>query len=260
MTQAAIDYFPLDHYQRPGIYRRRLRIGTCGTSARAEMEDDPHRYGVTLRHDGARVTAIEGRAMRTPWTACAEAVRMLDRLIGMELSPDPQQVYRHSNGREQCTHLFDLAGLAMAHAARGIAAREYDAEVPCHAPDALRDAVLRVDGHEALRWTIRRNTIVEPAPFSGQDLGDMMPWAKLRFIERDRFEAVLVLRRAVFVAGSRFFDLDRMERASDTGHVSGACYVFREGVVRRARRVTGSTRDFSDPRAALLGDLDTSLA
>ena len=256
MTQAAINYFPLERYARPGIYRRRLRIETGPGWARAELEDDPHRYGVTLQHDGERITAVEGRALRTPWTACGEAPSLLGRLLGMPLAPDPQQVYRHSNGREQCTHLFDLAGLAASHAARQIAVREYEAEVPCHDPGARRDAVLRQDGREVLRWTLERNTIVAPELFAGQDLGAMMPWAKACLVDRDRFEAVLVLRRAVFVAGNRFFDMDQMTRASDTGHVSGSCHVFREGVADRALRVQGATRDFSDPRVPLLADLD----
>jgi len=256
VTQAAINYFPLERYERPGIYRRRLRVETGSGWARAELEDDPHRYGLTLRHDGACITAIEGRAGRTPWTACAEAPGLLGRLLGMPLSPDPQQVWRHSNGREQCTHLFDLAGLAVSHAARQIARREYDAEVPCHEPGALRDAVLRLDGNEVLRWTLERNAIAAPALFAGQDLATLMPWAKTRFVDRDRFEAVLVLRRAVFVAGNRFFDLDRMTRAADTGHVSGSCHVFRDGVSDRALRVPGATRDFSDPQVPLLADLD----
>src|SRR2546423_10980018 len=114
---------------------------------------------------------MEAGARRPPWTACGGEGGMLDGLLGMPLSPDPQQVYRHTNGREQCTHLLDLAGLAAAHAARGIVAREYDAEVPCLDPAARRDAVLRTDGHEVLRWTLERNTIVAPATFAGQDLG-----------------------------------------------------------------------------------------
>jgi hypothetical protein len=211
------------------------------------MEDDPHRYGVTLRHDGVHVLAVEGRALRTPWTACREAVALLGRLVGMPLSPDPQQVYREVNGRQQCTHLLDLAGLAVAHAARGIARRDYEAEVPCFDPDARRDAVLRSDGVETLRWTLERNAIAAPAPFAGQDIAALMPWAKACIVDRDRFEALWVLRRAVFVSGNRFFDMDRMARASDTGHVLGSCHVYSEGVAGRALRVQGSTLDFSDP-------------
>jgi hypothetical protein len=255
MTHLAINYFPRDDYERPGIYRRRLRIETQPGWARVELEDDPHRHGLTLRHDGECVTAIEGRALRTPWSACGEAVGVLDRLLGMPLSPDPQQVYRHTNGREQCTHLLDLAGLAQAHAARGIAAREYEATVPCLHPDAQRDAVLRMDGREVLRWTLTRNIITAPALFAGQDLGRMMPWAKARFIDRDSLEAVLVLRRAIFVSGNRFYDLDRLLHADATGHVLDACYVYRDGVVQRAVRMPGATRDFSEQPEQLLADM-----
>lgn len=258
MTQPAIDYFPLEHYVRPGTYRRRLFVETGPGWARAELEDDPHRYGLTLHHDGERITAVEGRALRTPWSACGEAVALLDRVVGASLSPDPQALYRHTNGREQCTHLFDLAGLAASHAARCIVRREFDIEVPCMDPGARRDAVLRVDGREVLRWTLQRNTILAPEPFTGQDVGALMGWAKTRFVDRDRFEAVWVLRRAVFVAGNRFFDLDGMARAIDTGHVLGSCHVFSEAVAQRARRMPGATLDFSDRGTPMLADLEAA--
>jgi hypothetical protein len=67
---------------------------------------------------------------------------------------------------------------------------------------------------------------------------------------------VIVLRRAVFTAGNRFYQMDRMSRASDTGHVSGACYVFQAGVAERALRRVGSTLDFSAGPNALLSDLE----
>jgi hypothetical protein len=251
-----IDCFPLDHYQRPGVYRRRVRIETRPGQARAELEDDPHRYGVTLQHHDRRVSAVEGRALRTPWSLCGEAVRMLDRLLGMPLSPDPQQVYRHSDGRAQCTHLVDLAGLALAHAARGIARRQYDIDVPCLDPASERQANLRVDGQLFLRWTLQQTRIVAPQAHAGQDLGSMMPWAKAQITDPDEFEAVIVLRRAVFTAGNRFYQMDRMSRASDTGHVVGACYVFQHGVADRALRRIGSTLDFSAGPDALLSDLE----
>ena len=244
MTRTDIVHFPRERYQRPGVYRRRLRVQTGPGWSHAAMEDDPHHYALELRHDGTQVTAITAQAIRTPWTTCADATRPLQRLVGMVLSPDLQQVWRHANGREQCTHLFDLAGLAVAHAAREIACRDYEAEVPCQDPGARRDAVLRVDGAEALRWTLQRNLVVAPEPFAGQDVAAMSAWAKQRFVDRDRLQAVLLLRRAVFVAGHRFFDLDRMQRASETGHVGDACYVFRDGVAEHALRVPGATREF----------------
>ena len=251
----AIDYFPLEPYERPGLYRRRIRITTAPGQARADLEDDPHRYGVIVRHDDERITAVEGIALRTPWDLCREATRVLDRLVGMPLSPDTQAVYRHTNGRAQCTHLFDLAGLAAAHAARGTPGREYDIDVSCIDPRATRRARLRVDGHELLNWTLLRTRILGSQTFAGQDVRGMMPWAKARFIDRDALEAVIVLRRAVFISGNRMFDMDRMARADATGHVNGACYVYQQGVAARALRERGSTLDFGDTPERLLADL-----
>ena len=38
----AIDYFPLESFQRPGIYRRRIGITTSPGESRADLENDPH--------------------------------------------------------------------------------------------------------------------------------------------------------------------------------------------------------------------------
>ncbi|HEX6704643.1 MAG TPA: DUF2889 domain-containing protein [Albitalea sp.] len=244
----------MTRYVRPGIYRRRLRVQTGRGWARADLEDDPHRYGVDLRHDGAHIGAVTARALRTPWTACHEAPALLERLQGAPLSPDPQQVYRHCNGREQCTHLLDLVGLAQAHAARGIARCDYDAEVPCFDPGEPRDAILRRNDREVLRWTLQGDTIVAPARMAGLHLPSLMHWAKAELDDRDEFEALWVLRRAVFVAGNRLMDLDRMARASDTGHIAGSCHVFTPGVADRAWRMPGTTRDFTDPAEPMLQD------
>jgi hypothetical protein len=252
---AAIDYFPLEHYQRPGLYRRRIRIAIAPGFAQADLEDDPHRHGVRIEHDGVHVSAVQGVAARTPWTMCRGAVQVLQRLAGMALSPDPQAVYRHSDGRAQCTHLFDLAGLAISHAARGIAERQYDAEVPCVDTHAAREARLSVDGAQRLVWTLQRTTILAPEPFAGQDLRTMMPWVKQHITDRDAFEAVIVLRRAVFTSGNRMYDMDRMATAADTGHVNGACHVFQHGVAELALREKGSTLDFGAAPQALLADL-----
>ena len=249
---AAIDYFPFEHYQRPGVYRRRIRIATSPGFACADLEDDPHRHGVLVEHDGVRVVAVSGVALRTPWSLCRGAVNVLDRFAGMMLSADPRAVYRHTDGRLQCTHLCDLAGLAISHAARGIAERQFDIEVPCVDTRAPRDAVLGVDGRERLVWTLQRTTIVSPGPYAGQDLRTMMAWAKQHIDDRDEFEAVIVLRRAVYTAGNRMYDMDRMTTAAATGHVSGACHVFQPGVAEFAMREQGSTLDFGATPEALL--------
>jgi hypothetical protein len=247
---------PYEAFERPGIYRRRIRIQTGPGEARADLEDDPHRYGVVIRHDGERVTAIGGLTLRTPWTLCREAARVLDRLLGMPLSSNPLAVYRYADGRVQCTHLFDIAGLAIAHAARGTLLRQYDIDVPCFNPMGARTARLRRDGHELLWWTVEDTRITAPTHFAGRNLRNMMPWVEERFADVDDFEAIVVLRRAVNISGSRAYDLDAMPHAQATGHVTGACYVFQPGVAERAVRVFGSTLDFGESPEHLLADLE----
>ncbi len=129
-------------------YRRRIRITTAPGKARADIEDDAHRFGVALLHDGAKVTAIRGEGLRTPWTLCIDAAKQVERLIGMPLTPDPAAIYKYTNGTQQCTHAFDVAGLAIAHAYRGTPQRQYDIDVPYPvlSHDAPKTVTLHRDG------------------------------------------------------------------------------------------------------------------
>ncbi|MDB5968421.1 MAG: hypothetical protein JWQ90_871 [Hydrocarboniphaga sp.] len=66
---------------------------------------------------------------------------------------------------------------------------------------------------------------------------------------------MVVLRRAVMISHGRTVSLDPLNNAADSGHVSGACYVFHPGVAERTLRMQGSTLDFTDTPDALLADL-----
>ena len=246
---------PLYSRHRPGIYRRRLRIVTGPGWARADLEDDPHRYGVEIRHDGERVTAIEGITIRTPWTLCVPAAHQLKRLVGMKLTPDATAIFRHTPAGEQCTHMFDTAGLAIAHAARGTARRQYDIEAPWWKLEGPRELRLSRDGRELLHWTVEGQNILAPEPYAGRSWQKMLPWARATFSDADELEAIVVLRRAVMISGSRTVTLDPLENAAQTGHVNGSCFVFRSGIAEHALRMPNSTRDFTDTPDALLADL-----
>jgi hypothetical protein len=241
---------------RPGVFRRGIAIRTSPGIARADVEDDAHRYGALIRHDGVRVEAVEGFALRTPWSACAGAVPALQRLLGMPLSPSPAAVYEHTASSEQCTHLFDVAGLAIAHAARGIARRRYEVDVPVVDRTSPRQATLRRDGVEALCWTVQgRSELIGPPPFVGLDIRTILEWARREGLDADAFEAIVVLRRAWLVSGCRNFQLDDLPTATAGTVRLGACHVYRAGVVETARRNIGTTLDFTATPERLLGDL-----
>lgn len=238
---------------RAGVYRRRIRLTSEGEVVVADLEDDFHRFRVTLRHNGDRVTGVAGEALRFPWTTCPGAVDLLEELVGMSLSPRATAVGEISDARRHCTHLFDLAGLAVALAARGDPRIQYDAVVPERDEAGATQARLSRDGELALSWRIEGGTIVAPALFEGVRLrGGFLRWADSH-LDPETAEAAAVLRRACEIGLGRQFGFDRMEKASEVGEfMLGTCHTFQPGNFEVALRVPGTTRDFTDRPDALL--------
>src|SRR5207237_10898454 len=114
-----------------GSYRRRIHVTASPDHAAvtAELEDDFHHFRVTVAHDGARVTGVRGEGVRYPWSTCPLAAAQLEPLFGMSLSTRSTAVGDVVSARDNCTHMFDLAGLAVAHAARDGDRRQYDITV-----------------------------------------------------------------------------------------------------------------------------------
>ncbi len=240
-------------------YRRRIRITTAPGKARADIEDDAHRFGVALLHDGTKVTAIRGEGLRTPWTLCIDAARQVERLIGMPLTPDPAAIYKYTDGTQQCTHAFDVAGLAIAHAYRGTPQRQYDIDVPYPvlSHDAPKTVTLHRDGHLVLKWSVEAGVVTFPPPYAGHDLASIQRWAKSALPDPDDYEAVVVARRATHISGVKTTDLDQRKSAGDGGSSMGRCFVFQPERAYVAWRIRGNTRDFSDGSDKMLSDLET---
>lgn len=235
-----------------GIYRRRIEIRSGEGVVRGELEDDFHRFGVVIRHDGRTVVEARGTAARFPWTTCPEAVSLLRELAGLPLTRSLRAVARARDPRRHCTHLFDLASLLVARAAAGGGDRIYDIEVP-DAREGRSRARLWRDGAPLFAFEIRGLAIEGPEPFRGRRLaGGFAEWAE-EALEPDLAEAAQVLRRAVLIAGGRRFDMERMESAVPFASLTrGACYSFQPERIARALRNRGSVRDFSLRPAALL--------
>jgi hypothetical protein len=241
------------------VYRRAFALVARTGRVVAEMEDDFHRFRVTLEHDGSRVTRVRGEALRYPWTECPHAATVLERLVGMALTTRSSAVAEHSDPRANCTHLFDIAALAVAHAAAGRSRRRYDVEVPDRSDGRTRPR-LRRDGLLLLDWEVDGTHVVAPEPFAGRALrgGGFLRFAEGE-LDPDLAEAALVLRRAFFIAQGRARDLDADANASVYLSVAaGSCYSFTPGIAERALRVRGMTRDFTHRPEALLADLDAA--
>ncbi|MBI2169783.1 MAG: DUF2889 domain-containing protein [Actinobacteria bacterium] len=238
-----------------GAYRRRIRIvAPVEGQVVADLEDDFHRFRVELHHDGRQVTSCTGQALRFPWTECPGAVERLPELAGAPLTPRGTDVAGHADPHLHCTHLFDLAGLAVAHAAGGRYERQYDAVIPDRDAALVTHARLFRDGELVMAWDLEGLEIKAPLLYEGVMLrGGFMRWANSH-LDPEGAEAAAVLRRACEISWGRQTPWDNLERALDIGDfMLGVCHTFRAGVAEVALRVKGTVRDFTDRPGDLLG-------
>lgn len=235
------------------MFRRRIvisnQIGTLQSVTRAALEDDFHHFRVEVTSARGQVTQIDATSPRRPYTLCADAAGQLQALVGMPLSPTAHEVTRVADASEQCTHLFELAGLAIAAAACGTAKRQYDIEVPMRVNDRTHSTLAR-DGVPLLEWNVLGTVIQGPPPYSGVDLyHGMARWA-LTTLSTEEAEAALVLRRATGIAKGRGMNLDAQVHASPNGN----CFAQQPARAPWAIRIVGSTLDFAARPADLCAD------
>ena len=240
-----------------GVYRRRITVRRTGpTSVVGELEDDFHHFGVRVEHDESAITAIGAVTERHPWDVCAEAGDPIQAVIGTTLRDHPAVLAEH-DARRNCTHLFDLAGLAVAHAARATEERRFEAEVTDPTPGGDRTARLWVDGALSIDWTLQQREVVGPDRWAGIPLWKgFMAWA-LAELDDATAEAAIVLRRAVDISRGRMQDLDDYRSNAElAGFMTGICHAFTPENNERGVRLVGSARDFTDQPELLLADFD----
>ncbi len=238
-----------------GIYRRRILLRGSPGAVVADLEDDFHRFRVHLEHDSETIRVLRGEATRYPWTTCSGAIAPLAHLAGAPLSPRPTALADHTDPRSHCTHLFDLAALAVAHAAAGRDRRVYDIAVPDRIEKRTQPTLHR-DGELLLSWSVDTHEILEPPPFSGMLMRgrQFLRWAEAN-LDTDLAEATLALRRACYISGGRAHDLDGTPVASVYLPLTrGSCWTFQPENAPHGARVKGTTREFTHRPEALLAD------
>jgi hypothetical protein len=251
-----------------GPYRRRIHIAAHGDLppdgpgwVEAHLEDDYHRFSVILHHNGVVVTEIESIAGRTPWTTCAAAGAVLQELVGRPLLPRATDAAATTDPHHHCTHMFDIAGLAMSNAARRNRTRRYDVELP-PARDGFIVPRLWIDHEPALTWRIAvsgtgARGLVEPEPYASAPWrGGFMRWCEQN-LEPEPAEAAIVLRRACDIGMGRGMALDDIPVASDLSNIMrGVCFTMQPEQAGHAFRNVGNIRDFAAHPEALLADTE----
>lgn len=238
------------------MFRRRIILSSQFTPAqilvRAALEDDFHHFRVELASRDGVVSGISATAPRRPYSLCGNAVGQLDLLLGMPLSPIAHEVTRVTDASDQCTHLFELTGLAIAATARGTARRQYDIEVPNRVDRRTQPSLAR-DGVPMLAWEMLDTVIQGPAPYTGMDLYQGMARWALGTLPPDEAEAALVLRRATGISKGRSMNLDAQVHAVPNGN----CFSQQPRHAAQALRMKGSTWDFAGtPERLCLDDQD----
>lgn len=230
------------------------------------LEDDFHHFGVTLEHDGLRITDVHMAAPRAPWSTCAGAAEPLRTLIGKPLIQRASDIGALLEMRLQCTHVFDLAGMLLAHIAHaGTRAprRRYHAVVTDrerHRPDLVLasfgpgEAYLYQDGEQVMYWLVDGEMIVGPAPYAGHSQNQgFRAWTEA--MPEQEAEYATILRRAILVAGGRSLRHDDYPTAGAMA-THALCHSFQPEQRDRALRNYGATRDHANRPQDLLRNAD----
>jgi hypothetical protein len=244
-------FLPAADYGQKSAWRR-IRMTSRRNQILVEMEDLAHGMRCVVEHDGQRVTALLPEFRRIPMTTCAGAGEPLQAVVGMPIGGDFSTFYAGGRARQNCTHMFDLAWLGVAHATRGERVRDYLMEMPDDCAEG-RPSTLRRDGEVVLQWRLQNSTVLEPQPFEGRHLfRGFTSWAVEHF-KGDELEAILVLQKGCFVARSRRYEFPSGSlTVAEQQNNAGLCYGYAHERVAVAMRMEGTRRDFTDEPERLL--------
>ena len=214
-------------------FRRQIRIAPEAARCTAAVADDFHDMALTITHDGAAITSLASQTRRAPWTICASAqARARASFTGLPLDAALAPSEKPSN----CTHLYDLAVLAAAHARDG-APLVYDVIV-CDPVEGAVLAQVSRDGAPVWQWRLAGEMMVEPA--RGTPLRDLRHW--IATLDGAQAEAARILQWACIMATAR--GLGEITEDS-TRMMALRCYAFSGEARSSPHDHTDNRRDFS---------------
>jgi len=254
MSSKPTDHLPASADWGEGVTRRALRIRGMPGRVEAALEDMRHAMICTVEHDGEVVTAVEADFRRYSLQLCPGASVPLKQIVGLPLSTSTAAFFANGRARQNCTHMLDLAWLAMRHADRGEAECLYEVAVPDSLSGPMRGTLHR-NGELVQDWIVQDSIIVSPSSLSGQPLyGGFTRWLTAAANLPDLVvEECLILHKGFFMTGARQFAIPEGELADDYKRaVAGACYGYSPERIDEATGMTGMARDFSHAPEKLL--------
>lgn len=232
-----------------GIYRRQIDLDAPDAQTVVGwLEDESHHFGLTLVHDGTHIREVRMASPRYPWTTCAEAGEPLQALVGKPLVARASQVGTLVDMRLQCTHLFDLASLMVAHAHAGRGRRRYHGTIEPlaaarpDAPDGWLRATLQRDGGVVLQWDLHDDRIMAPDAHAGRTIyHGFREWTES--LDPEEAEQALVLRRVAFVSNGRRITIEHLGSAAELGQAA-VCHSFQPAQREHAIPIANSRRRY----------------
>jgi hypothetical protein len=240
-----------DGFQAGRAYRRKTIAEAGEFETFAAMEDDFHHFTVRVRHDGRRVTSVEGGAVRFPWSTCPGATAKLRELVSAPLRPTPDDPGPKPPIAQQCTHLFDIAKFAIAQSARG-GRRQYDVFIPDPLGGRTTGEIGR-DGAPLLKWEVKDRVVVAPASFAGHSLKGRAEWPAGAIADADMLEAALMLRRALVIFRGRVSEYPSVTKADQVPGGFGTCFTYQPENAAHGRWVM-EEMDYTASAEPLLAD------
>lgn len=241
----ALTIYPLNSAYGTGIFRRRFRLVGEEGSVTAVLNDDFHAMWCRIGHDHVTVRSVEADTIRIPKSTCPGAVLPLQELVGTALHSDRKSFYGAGRTARNCTHLLDLAHLAILRAGRGRFEQIFDIVMP-DAVDDVGGVQVWIDGVLVHDWSLHGDEIVAPATFAGRRLfAGFSGWAASQF-EGDALDGALMTQKTYFVSRGRRYIVDQLGLATNVeAEREGNCYSFSEPQLSVAHDLIGYVRDYS---------------
>lgn len=237
--------YPANQDYGSGACRRMISVHVERGQAHAHLSDNFHEMRCAVEHDGRLITAIRGEVIRIPTTVCPGAVSLLQRFVGLPIRTPARGFYGSGRAAAHCTHLLDLAVIAIRHCRKLIGTTIYEATVPDETSNPVELEVCR-NGAPVHVWSVQDGRIIAPAHLDGRTLDKGFGgWARDTF-DDDQLEAATVLARTWLIAIGRHYRTAEAagQPASINPQMFDRCYAY--SMPQRAKAVfTGEPEHFA---------------
>lgn len=228
--------YPPDPHYGTGAFRRRIRSCRHGDRIESTLNDNHHSMACRMTLDGDIIVGVEGQMARVPLTTCAGAPARLQEFVGSSVHKSAAEWNAGGRALHHCTHLFDMALIAIEFAASGAPGQRIDIVIP-DAPDGLLTVIGYVDDVPRVQFTVEQDIIIAPEQWAGRHVKKgFVSWARTEFSGLDRTVA-LMMQKALMVAEGWPYIIDGTPGRAvvDDLAMAGLCYSYGEPIVRDAR-------------------------